>query len=126
MQTCQRERNTYLILPRTLEHRRLRLEAEYPGRPTEMRLQNLAHVHSTGNAKRIEHQIDRRTVGQEWHVLFRNDSRNDAFVPVATCHLVANCNFALLGQIYFDQLYHTWWQFIRLEDLVDLVFGLLL
>ncbi len=115
-----------LALLRTAEHRRLRLEAEDPAAPAEVRLEDLAHVHPARNAQRVEHDVDRRAVRKERHVLFRYDARHDALVAVPAGHLVAHRDLPLLGDVDLDQLDHSRREFIRLEDLVDLVFRLLL
>ncbi len=46
-----------------------RLEAELGAGPAEVGLENLAHVHTARHAQRIEHDLHRRAVGQERHVL---------------------------------------------------------
>src|SRR5439155_11619 len=68
----------------------------------------------------------RRTVRQERHVLLRNDPRDDPLVPVAARHLVAHGDLALLGDVHLHELDHARGELVRLQDLVDLVLGLLL
>ena len=55
-----------------------------------MRLEDLTHVHTAGDAQRIEHDVDRRSVLEEGHVLDGKYLRDDALVAVPTGHLVAD------------------------------------
>ena len=43
--------------------------------PAEMRLEDLPDVHARRHAQRVEHDIDRRPVREERHVLLRQDAR---------------------------------------------------
>src|SRR5688572_31327140 len=47
---------------RALEDRRLRLESEHVPGPAEVRLQDLAHVHTRRHAERVEDDLDGRSV----------------------------------------------------------------
>src|SRR3546814_1017594 len=71
------------------------LLAELPRRPAEMRLENLADVHTAGHAQRVEDDIDRGAVREERHVLLRQDAADHALVAVAAGHLVARLHLAL-------------------------------
>src|SRR5664280_912797 len=73
------------------------LDAALVERPAEVRLQDLADVHSTRHAQRVENDIDGRAIRQERHVLDRQDLGDDALVAVAAGHLVADADLALLG-----------------------------
>ena len=64
-----------------------------------MRLQDLTDVHTRRNAERVQHDIDRRAVRQERHVLLAHDARDDTLVPVTAGHLVADRDLALLRDI---------------------------
>ena len=52
-----------------VEHRRDRLEAQLAAGPAQVRLENLADVHTAGHAQRVEQDVHRRAVVQERHVL---------------------------------------------------------
>ncbi len=56
----------------------------------EMRFEDLADVHTTRHTQRIEHDIQRRSVFEERHVLFRHDLGDHTLVTVATGHLVTD------------------------------------
>ena len=64
-----------------------------------MGLEHLAEVHSTGDTERVEDDVDRGSVGEERHVLDRQDLRDDALVAVTTGELVARGDLALLGDV---------------------------
>ena len=68
----------------------MRLEAERLRGPAEVGLEDLADVHAAGHAQRVEHDVDRRAVLEERHVLVGQDARDDALVAVAAGHLVAD------------------------------------
>ena len=88
------------------------LEAELGRRPAQVRLQDLAHVHTAGHAQRIEHDLDRRAVGQEGHVLDGQDLGDHALVAVPAGHLVADGNHPLGGDVDLDHLQHAAAQFV--------------
>ena len=72
-------------------------------RPAEVGLEDLADVHPARHAERVEDDVDRGPVGQERHVLGRQDLGDDALVAVAAGHLVADADLALLGDGHPDQ-----------------------
>ena len=84
-------------LGRAVEDRRGELDADLVGGPAQVRLQDLADVHAARHAQRIQDDVDRPAVGQERHVLLRQDARDHALVAVAAGHLVARGDLALLG-----------------------------
>ena len=86
-----------------------------------MRLQDLADVHAARHAERIEHDIDRRTVGEERHVLGRHDLRHHALIAMATGHLVAGLDLALHGDEDLDHFHHAGRQLIATLQLFDFV-----
>ena len=92
-------------------------------RPAQVGFQNLTDVHTGGNAQRIEHDLDRRSIRQVRHVLFRQDARDHALVPVAAGHLVADRQLALHGDVDLDQLDDARRQFVALAQLGDLLVG---
>ena len=49
----------------------------------EVRLQDLPDVHAARHAERVQHDVDRRAVREERHVLFGHDAGDDALVAVA-------------------------------------------
>nr|AHE14888.1 hypothetical protein asmbl_9 [uncultured bacterium] len=74
------------------------------GDPPEVGLQHLADVHPAGHAERVEHDVDRRAVLEEGHVLDREDLGDDALVAVAAGQLVAVADLAHLGHVDPDEL----------------------
>ena len=69
-----------------------------------MRLEDLADIHSAWHAQRIEHNLYRCSVGQEWHVFFRDNAGDHALVSVASGHFVADAQLALACDVNFDLL----------------------
>ncbi len=128
-----------LLLARTVEHRGrdlgargrlegvlrqlgrpLRVALDLPallGDPPEVGLQHLAEVHSTGDAERVQDDVDRSSVREERHVLDREDLRDDALVAVTAGELVALGDLALLGDVDHDATVDT------RAELVVAVFG---
>ena len=90
-------------------------------RPPEVRLENLADVHTRRHAERVEHDLHRRAVRQVRHVLFGQDARDDALVAVAAGHLVADRQLALHRDVDLDQLDDARRQLVAAADLLLLL-----
>ena len=63
--------------PKIALHRRVALLdalSEHAARHAEMRLEHLPDVHARRNAERVQHDIDRRAVRQERHILLTHDA----------------------------------------------------
>ena len=91
--------------------------------PAQVRLQDLAHVHTGGHAERIQHDLHRRSIGQIRHVFLRKYARNHALVAVAAGHLVAHAQLALHGHVNLHQLDHARRQLVALLQLGHLLVG---
>ena len=89
--------------------------------PAQMRLQDLADVHTRRHAERIQHDVDRLAVRHVRHVLDRNDHRHDALVAVAAGHLVARLDAALDGEVYLYHFQHARGEVVAGGDLGLLV-----
>src|SRR5690606_38539040 len=88
---------------------------------TEMRLENLADVHATRHAERVEHDVHRSAIGEVRHVFFWKQARNHTLVSVTPCHLVANLKLALDGDVYLHHLDDARRQLITAAQTLDLV-----
>ena len=93
-----------LLLRGAVEDGAREVQAQDLGRPAQVRLQDLAHVHARGHAQRVQHDLHRRAVREVRHVLLGQDARDDALVAVAAGHLVAHGELALHGHEDLDQL----------------------
>ena len=93
-----------LILFGAIEYWRDRLEPEAACRPPEVRLENLADIHASRHAQRVEDDLDRRAIGQERHVFDRHHTRDHTLVAVSARHLVALSELALLSHAHTHQL----------------------
>ncbi len=91
-----------------------------------MGFEDLADVHSTRHAQRVEHDVDMRAVLEERHVLDRDDARDDTLVAVTAGHLVAGLDLALHGDEDLDHLHHAGRQLVAALQLLDLVHEALL
>ena len=69
------------------------------GEPAQVVLEHLPDVHAPGHAQRVEDDVDGGAVLQEGHVLDGEDLGDDALVPVAAGHLVADGDLAPLGDV---------------------------
>src|SRR5262245_18017877 len=110
-----------LGLGRAVEDGRGETQAEHVRVPAQMRLENLADVHARRHSERVENDLDRSPVGQIRHVLFGQDARDDALVPVAPGHLVADRQLAFHGDEDLNHLDHARRQLVALLDLVYLL-----
>src|SRR5467141_3238043 len=106
-----------------LAEQALEAVAEFLGSPAEVRLQNLADVHTRRNAERIENDLDRSDVRHVRHVFLRHDAGDDALVAVAPGHLVADGKLALHGDVGLDQLDDARGQLVALLELVLALLG---
>ena len=88
--------------------------------PSEVGFENLSHVHTTGHPERVQDNLDRRSILEVWHVLFRQNARDHALVPVPSGHLVADAQLALHGDVNLHQLDDARRQFIALGQLLFL------
>ena len=109
-----------VLFPGPVEHRRDGLEAQLRTGPAQVRLQNLADVHTAGHAQRIEHDLQRRAVRQERHVLHRQDLGDHTLVAVPAGHLVADGNHAFGRDVDLDHLQHAAAQFVAALHAVEL------
>ena len=94
-------------LPREVLAAHVGLALDLPallGDPSEVGLEHLAEVHSTGDTERVQDDVDRRSVGEERHVFDRQDLRDDTLVAVTTGELVTLGDLALLGDVDDDAL----------------------
>ena len=78
----------------------------------EMDLEHLTDVHTGRYAQGVQNDIQRSTVGQEGHILDRQNAGDNALVTVAARHLIADRDLALLRQIAADDLVHAGLQLI--------------
>ena len=106
--------------------RRGDLLAETTRGPAEMRLEDLPDVHARRHAQRVQDDVDRRPVGEERHVLVRQDARDDALVAVTAGHLVARLQLALHRDEHLDHLEHARRQLVAALQLLDAVLVALL
>ena len=74
------------------------------GSPAEVALEQLADVHTGGDAQRVEQDVDGGAVGHVGHVLDGQDVADDALVAVAAGDLVALLDLAALGHEDADEL----------------------
>ena len=72
--------------------------------PAEVRLEQLPDVHSGRDAERVQDDVDRRAVGEEGHVLDRQDLGDDTLVAVTAGELVALLDLALLRDVDAHEL----------------------
>ena len=77
------------------------------GRPAKVALEQLAHVHTGGDAQRVEDNVDGGAVGHVGHVLHGQDLADNALVAVATGDLVALLDLTALSDVDAHLLVHA-------------------
>ena len=87
-----------------------------------MGFQHLTDIHTRGNAKRVQNDIYRSSIGAERHILNRDNLGNYTLVPMASCHLVSRLNPALYCQINLHHLENARRQVITYGDLALFLF----
>ena len=88
-----------ILFIRAVKYRRRDVESECHRRKAQMDLKDLSDVHTARNAQRIQNDIKRAAVRQERHILDREDPGDNTLVSVTACHLVADRDLSLLGDI---------------------------
>ena len=76
-------------------------------RVAEVRFEHLADVHAARDTERVEHDVDRRAVGEVRHVLDGQDLGDHTLVAVAAGELVALADLALLADVDAHELVHA-------------------
>ena len=94
------EQSLYILLVRAVENGGCDLPVKHMGDKSEVNFENLTYIHTRGNAEGVEHDLKRRAVRHERHILFGKHSGHDALVAVASCHLVAHGNLSLLRDVH--------------------------
>jgi len=108
-----------VVLARPVEHRRDRLETEDLPGPAEVGLEDLADVHATRHAQRIEKDLQRRSIGEERHFFLGQDLGDHTLVAVPAGHLVAHRNHPLGGDVDLHHLEHARSQLIAALHAVE-------
>ena len=109
---CQIKSVHDIILFCTVKHWRSHVEAQSLRSQGQMDLQHLPDIHTGRHAQRIQHDIQRTTVGQIRHILHRQHAGNHTLVTVTACHLITHGNLSLLCNIDTDCLIYAGRQFI--------------
>src|SRR5690606_16606839 len=100
------------------------LLAQALGRQAQVGFKDLTDVHTRRNTQRVQHDVDRSTVGVVRHVFNRHDHRDHTLVTVTTGHLVTRLDAAADGQVDLDDLQYTRSEVVALLQLALLVFEL--
>ena len=111
-----------LIDRRAVENGRRRLESELLDGPAEMRLEDLADVHTARHAERIENDLHRRPVRKMRQILLRHDAGNNSLVAVAPGHLVADRHLALARDVDLHELAHARRELVAAHDALAFLF----
>ncbi len=111
---CQK--GLYFLFARPAENGRGHFHSQLFGRPSEVALKYLAHVHSRGNPQWIQYYLHRRAVGQKWHILFGKYFGHNALVAMPSGHFVTYRELALGGDIDLYHLDDTGRKFISLLE----------
>ena len=79
-----------IIIIRAVKNRCSHMQTQPFGGHAQVGFQNLADVHTGRYAQRVQHNLHRRAVRQERHILLRQNPGNNTFVTVTTSHFIAN------------------------------------
>src|SRR5271166_2866581 len=80
------------------------LESERFCSHSKVCFEHLSDVHPARHTQWVQHNFNRRSIVQEWHVLFGDNLGDNAFVPVPACHLIADTQLALARDVDFNLL----------------------
>src|SRR5271165_2614082 len=90
-----------------IKYRGRDLETEGFGRHSEVSFEHLTDIHPTRHTERVQHDLNGSAIMQEWHIFFRHNLRNHTLVPVTACHLIADAQLTLAGDIDLHLLDNT-------------------
>ncbi len=103
---------SHFLFRSSIKHRTDRSVSKLAGGPAKVRFQNLPHVHATGNAQRIQNDVDGRSIFKVRHIFDRQHLGNHTLITVASSHFVADGDVAFRGHIDFHHLQNAAWQFV--------------
>ena len=103
-----------------VENRCGNVPAQRAASQTQVHFQNLTDVHTRRNTQRVQHDLQRRAIGQEGHVLLAQDAGNDTLVAVTARHLVTDGNLTLLGDVDANHLLYGRGQLIGMRTVENL------
>ena len=98
----------------------IRVEGDVPAgmrNPAQMQFQHLSKVHSRRHTQRVQHDVDRSTIREERHILFRQNAGDNALVAMSAGELVALGDLTMLRNVDADHLVHA------VRQLVAVFFG---
>ena len=75
--------------------------------PSKNSFVNLSKVHTGRYTKWVKYDINRCSVFEERHIFFTNNTCNNTFIPVATCHFITYFQFTFFSNINFCHLNNT-------------------
>ena len=115
-QTCLVSPLSQVIKLSTVEDRCSELNTKLLTGSTEDSLENLSKVHSRRHTQRVQYQVYRTTILEEWHILLTYNLRNDTLVTVTSGKLITNTDLTLLGYINLSHLQDSVWQLVTDGD----------
>src|SRR6185295_17639523 len=86
---------SYLICSSSIEDRRSEFYTQLLTCPAQYSFIYLAEVHTAWHPERVQYNINRCSVFQEWHVFRTHDLCHDTFVPVTARHLISHFQLTL-------------------------------
>src|SRR5688572_22745892 len=122
---------------RTVKNGCCEMQSKHACGPAQMRFKDLSDVHTRRHTERIQHDLDRRSIRQIRHVLFRQNTCDNALVTMTSGHFVADRKLTLHCDKDLDHLDNARRQLVTLLQLryflvinirenIDLAFGSLL
>ena len=116
-------RQTGLVCPfvqivqgRTIKNRSGKLNAQFATGTSQNCFKHLTDVHTWRHTQGIQHNIDRRSISQEWHIFLTDDARHDTFVTVTSGHLVTDTNLTFFSHIDLRHLNNAGGKFVTDGD----------
>ena len=106
------EAAAYVVLGGAVEYRRRDFPAERLGGIAEVDLKHLSDVHSGRDAQGVQDYVERGSVRHIGHVFLGKYAGDDALVSVASGHLVADGDLALLRDVHADDLVYAGGQLV--------------
>ena len=98
----------------TVKYRCCNIESQCFCSKTQVDFQHLSDIHTRRHTQRVQYDIQRTAVWQEWHIFYRKHTGNNTLVTVTSGHLITNGNLSLLCNINANRLIYSRRQFISI------------
>src|ERR1035437_5839328 len=96
----------------TIENWGFKTKSQFLSGPAKYSFVNLSKVHTGRYTQRIQNNVNRSSVFEEWHVFFTHNPCNDTLITMSSGHLITDSNLTFFSDVNFSHLNNTIWKLI--------------